>query len=513
VPLSAAPADARARWVALAGPAVVALVALARVPWRDPAGGQAHWVLPGELALCVGALALALGAAWAGLSVPRDRVGAALRVGVALGAASALTAPNPWLGLRSLSLVIAGGVVFEVARATRAAVGEPLPSWPLLIVVAWSAATVIAEALGVWPGLSRTGHRPGGWLGERNLAAEWLVCALPVVVAEAWRLGPARGAAAWVGGAAVVAIVLTRTRSAWLAGLALAGVGLVAWGRASPGVDRRRGLTLAAVGVAAIVLAVQLPIRLPWASDAPYASTARRLLDATEGSGAGRVAQAGVGLAMVARHPWLGVGLGNWSGQYLAYASAGDPTVSGGPWPVNRLPNSDVVGLWAEGGTPIAALAGLTVASLLRGRGGEAGVRRATLAALAVVGSLDAVLQVPAPLAWVAWVVGGSTPAERQTAPNRAATLALIGCLVALVALSAGRLAAFSLAVHPRHVDELAWASALDPGDARLRERLAEAWTDLSRCDLARPVLDALTPMRAPSPYVAALQARCAAPR
>ena len=193
--------------------AILTLVVGVRLPWRWHLGGHQHIVLAAELALVAGALGLALGSPRRAFRA--DRVTLFVGVFLLCDLFRAASAHNPWLALRSATIPLAAMVMFLLARAApkRGALE------PVLLPVAVVTASVILEATGLVRGWSLAGHAPGGVLGERNAAAEWVVVALPAVcwtASESRRRGW-RGLALGMVGLSVCAIVLARTRSAWLA--------------------------------------------------------------------------------------------------------------------------------------------------------------------------------------------------------------------------------------------------------------------------------------------------------
>ncbi len=487
-----------------------------RLPIRDPAGGFEFLVLPQEFAVGLFAFLLLALAVWARLSISLDGIAGCLAVlaGVELG--SLAQAPNGWVGLRSSGLWLSGLIVFAVGRAVANLARGRLSLTPLLLPVLLLATSVIAEALGLWRGLSNSGHAPGGLLAQRNAASELLVCCLPLVVFAAVKLEQraVRAAANVLAAATVVALLLSRTRSAWLALLALSLLGLFLAARKTlDPIARRRAAWLVAGAAVALSLTPHLPIRLHWKSATPYRQTLAQLFDRGSGSGAGRLIQYGTTLKMAALHPGLGAGPGNWAGQYPSVAASDDPTMGEGFRPTNRLPNSDHLGFLAERGV-LGALALAALGFLLvRERGEARWLLRGTLLALAVVGALDAVLQWPVPVAVLAWMLGlSSAPAPSTVAMGKvpgilgAVGLALLG--ISLV-MAARRTYSFALAANPHGLEDLERAARLDPGEVARRLQLAEAWINNGDCSRARPHLEAALHYAPDSPGVRALRARC----
>ncbi len=474
--------SARLSLKTLAVTSAVVLPALARLPFRDPAGGQAHTALAQELAACVAGAVAAIVVARRERS--RDPIATLGGVLVVLELLSGALAPNPWAALRASALVLAGLATFAAARV----LGRPTIA--PLVTVGVVASGVVLEALGVLVGWSRTGHAPGGFLGERNSAAELLVCALPFLAWTALTDAKAKVRAAALATLAVgaAALVLTRTRSAWLAAGVLAILGLALAVRTADDALRARAAKIAVCLAAGVAIALTVPTKLTWTSAHPYRETATHLLDTSAGSGAGRLVQYTTTLRMAAAHPLLGVGPGNWAGSYPAFAAPGDPTLRDGFSPTNRLPSSDVLGFVAERGVS-AALVALAIALLLaRARDPARWLRRATLLAVFVVGSLDAVLQLGPHLLFVAWVLGTASPI-RPGARSPAPGVALATACAAGAVLASLRIASFALALHPSGFADLERATQLDPGNVALRLSVAATYVEAGQCARAAPHL------------------------
>jgi O-antigen ligase len=501
----------------LAGPLVLLLVLVARVDARSTTSPHAHVFLAQELVIVVGALALLGATLWARIRARWDRITLVVCALVAFEVASSFHAADRWVALRSATLWISGLLVYGCARF-RATDGWSRGLDVLVVPVGIAAASVILEALGIVH-LSAAHHAPGGLLGERNVAAQLLVCAAPAVAYVAmteggpWR----RRGALLVLGLSAGAVVLGRTRSAWIAGLVLFVVlARVAIGRTEAG---RRARGTFGVVVLGATLAVALPTGLRWRSPHPYRDTFVHLVDPSSTSGAGRLVQYATTLRMAAAHPTLGVGPGNWAARYVSFAEKGDPTVHEALTPVNRLPNSDLLGFVAERGIFASCCLVALVVSLFR-RGGPSregrGLRRATLLVVAIVGALDAVLQTPAALLLVAWVLGLTSPVTRPsrsgawTMPARAFQIVAVAVMSVMAVFAGRRLGALDVAAHARGSDDLDRALRLDPGDLGLRLSTAESWIADGRCDRAREHLDAVRRSSPASPALGELERRCA---
>ncbi len=520
--------------IALAGPLLLVALVCARVDARSTTSPHAHVFLAQELVLVAGAALVAGGAVIAKLRVRRDAITLAVASLAALEIASLAGARDPWLALRSASVWLSGLALFVVARSLDrqrrdAAIAALLV--PLTVV----AGSVVLEALG-HVHLSARHHAPGGLLGERNVAGELLVAGAPAIAytcladGRAWRRRVAHGVLAL----AACALVLTRTRSAWLAALVVSGLLVVVTtmravraARAGHGDVAMRGrfARLVGAGVLGVAIALLLPTTLRWRSAHPYRDSLMHLVDRSTPSASGRLVQYATTWRMATANPALGVGPGNWAAQYVSYAERGDRTIRGGLSPVNRLPNSDLLGFAAERGLIALAVLGY-LGLLVARRGGPSGslrtLRQATLLAVAIMAALDAVLQTPAALLLVAWVLGtcsASNVRERAaSAPSaniepRWSRLALASFALVFAAASvpaATRIASLKLASRARGSDDLDRAARLDPGDVGLRLSAAESWIADGRCDRARSHLDAVTRFSPASPALGELTERCA---
>lgn len=497
------------------GLGLVAIV-VARAPFSAPEGGHAHLFLAKELAL-VGLAALAAGlAARSQLALGRDRTSYLLAGLLAVDVVSTIAAKNPYAGLRAITLTLAGALLFLVTRAaSRDARTRDLVLESMSAVVALAACSVVAEALGL-VALARPKHAPGGLLGERNVAGELLALGLPIAAHAArlrTRRAPVHLATIAV---AATAIVLTRTRSAWLAAFVVAAGELVVLARDRHDRDSPR-LRLAEVaplsaGVLGAVIGLVLPTHLVWSSAHPYAETLAALVDPASKSGAGRLVQVATTVRMGLAHPVLGVGPGNWSGAYLAFAEAGDPTIHEGALATNRLANGDISAYFAERGAFGALLAAVLVVELVRAGAEDPRARTtrwALLAALLVVCGLDAVLTTPAALAFVAVGVGALTPAGTDGRAGRLVpALAALTCALATL-LSVARLASASRAATARDADARREALALDPGELPGRLLLADELVQNGRCEAALHEIATVRARSSASPLAEELAATC----
>lgn len=435
-----------------------------------------------------------------------------LAAAVCWTAFSALIATNHWLALRAAGVSISAFAIYGVARAVRIGGGA---GWALRGIVAAALTgtlTGVAQAYGMsWESLSAE-RPPGGTFGNRNFLAHFEVIALPAVLLLTLEAKSRVGRWAGVGTLALTAgiVVLTRSRAAWLAVVAsLAAAGLLAlraraWRAAMP---RRRTVTAGAAVALGIMVTILLPNRLEWRSRSPYTDSLRDLVNYREGSGRGRVVQYQNSLALVAEDPVLGVGPGNWFVHYPRVATRGDPSYAGyDPLPTNPWPSSDWVAFLTERG-PLGALllalagaAALLVAWRRTGSGDTALESRAlavsaVLIAALVAGLFDAVLLLPAPAYLVAALVGLLLPETRPILTwepqgrRRAAALVVPPVVLGLLLTSSvGQLAAIRLATRTAARADLERAARYDPGNHRLRLRLASRGTCTQRIRHARAV-------------------------
>ena len=497
---------------------VVGLVGLvvARAPFTAPEGGHAHLFLAKELVAIALAVAAAAAALHSTIGLARDRIGHLVAALVAAAVVSTIAAKNPYAGLRATTLGLGAALLFVVARAVgRDERARSLLLEGLAVPVALVALSVVAESLGLCS-LSRPKHAPGGLLGERNVAAELLVLALPMLTRTLRTHGaPSRtryGLHMLVLALSAAALVLTRTRSAWLAAMLVVLVEAVLALRASgsPATRALPTLLLLAGAVAGCIL----PTRLGWTSTHPYGDTWHSLVDATSPSGAGRLVQVSTTLRMGLAHPLLGVGPGNWSGAYLGFARPHDPTVREGVFSVNRLANGDISAFFAEQGVLGLLLAAALVLTVLRSRTGtkQDRIARAELACvLAIVASLDAVLTTPMALAFVAIAVGACTPDDSsKLAPPRFVHLVLATCTLATV-LATARLTSAALAANATSADARRTALTLDPGEMDGRLLLADELVQNGRCEDAMSEIRVVRARIYASPLANELESICRA--
>jgi hypothetical protein len=459
---------------------------------------------------------------------PATWIGAGLLAAAAV--ISGVLATNGWLALRAGSLIVGGIASLFVARhLARDGQARVLLAWAGIAGIA-GAMTGLAQAYGASSVLFATTRVPGGTFGNRNFMAHYCVLALPVLglIALTARRRSIAVLSSVSTGVLIAAIVLTRSRAAWI-GLAaefgIFGVSLLAAHRRSAvelASGRLRILTV--LLVAGVVLALLLPNRLAWKSASPYTDTLAGLANHDEGSGRGRMLQYRHTLALAARHPIVGVGPGNWPIHYGEVTPGNDPSwVWGDVIPLNPWPSSDWIALVSELGalgTGAVLLLGASILwrALRAVRSlGEPVLAGATLLAILggclIQGTFDAVLLLPAPLL-LAGVCAGSllqwceptTGSTRESTPAGRRAWLLAPLLLAVICLrSSLETAAYLVAGDGREIGRLSWAARLDPGSYPLQISLAQRLS----CAQARPHILAARHLAPDWPAPAAAARRC----
>jgi O-antigen ligase len=426
-------------------------------------------------------------------------------------AISTLFATNLWAAERALAISLSGAALFWVASALRRA-GLVRP---LIVALACSvvlgAATALAQAYGVQTDYFSLNRAPGGTFGNRNFVAHLAAIGTPVVMLVALTARPGFGSLFGGISMAIVAaaLVLSRSRAAWLAVIVLAVpvaiLGIRTWSRWCEPRTLRRLVVLgvfAAIGVAA---AVWIPNRLEWKSESPYLDSAAGLVNYKAGSGKGRLVQYTNSLRMTAAHPVFGVGPGNWPVAYPKYASRGDPSMSqedgitSNPWP-----SSDWVAYLTERGVLGFALLAMVMVGLLwrairdlnvrTGRDAERVLTAialvGTFVAVAVVGAFDAVLLIAVPTFFVWTLAGALAPPgnggiEIERGVQRFAPILVLALGIVAVGRSALQLAAIATFSTATKTNMLERASSLDPGSYRIHIRLAQSYRARGDCPRA----------------------------
>jgi O-antigen ligase len=487
------------RVVQVGAMAVVVVVAMLHVFELD------RFFIPKELVLHLTALLAGLLVFRAVARAGMTRIDLLLVSYLLLGIVSALFATNPWLAIRAVAISVSGVMIFWIARVLREGLERALLGG-LAAAVVLAAITCLLQTYGIDLPLFSENRAPGGTLGNRNFVAHIAAFGLPLVLLAALR---ARSSGAFfvasIGVMIVTAsLVLTRSRAAWLAFAAMLLVFLMALVVSPP--VRRDGRTwrrlmaiviMAGCGVAAALL---IPNTLRWRSDNPYLETVKRVADYQEGSGRGRLVQYEQSLRMALRNPLLGVGPGNWSVEYPEHAVRNDPSMSDsdGGMTTNPWPSSDWVAIVTERGILAAALLALAflgiaiagVKQLKRAADAEEGLLAATLlgtlVGAVVTGLFDAVLllAVPTLIVWAA--LGAMFVPVAATRRFSVVVLVVIAIVGAGAARSAMQLTAMQIYATRSDRASLTRAAQIDPGNYRLRLRLARMGRRQQRCEHAR---------------------------
>lgn len=351
-------------------------------------------------------------------------------------------APDRWEALRAVGISVAGVAIFWSSRviAKSGRRRQLLDAAALAVVLV--ASIVVLDAVGFNYGLSVT--RPAGTLGDRNSAAHFLALGMPLLLLQsfntesAWRQRLALSSLVIVS----AALLLTRSRAAWLAALS----GTLLFGillgltprRFHPSLTTTCVMRATAALMVGLILGLCIPTQLHWKATHPYMESFENLAESNSGSGRVRLNQYHDSLLMLIGHKTLGVGPGNWKILYKARAS--DLTKNNSPGPThayqapaertiwflpNRL-NSDWIAFAVERGLPavtflLAALATLAVRSViswsrlnLTAPGPDPSARLVSVltlvAVIVIVGSFDAVLQLPAPTYLAFLMLGALAP-------------------------------------------------------------------------------------------------------
>ena len=443
-----APARAFGDWIVLValGAGALACVLLV-VPYRS--FDLDRFFAPKEVALHAAALVAGAAALIHSRRFVLSRADFALIAWIALSALSALFATNHSLAFRALTLTVSGAVVFWCARGLATAGLAPALVRILSLAILAGALTGLAQAYGIKMEFAALTRAPGGMFGNRNFMAHLTAAGVPLLL---WCIASARGkrgASFWTASlaACAAALVLSRTRAAWLALAVSAVLGAIAVISGPPlleSPDLRRRMRRAMMAVAGgVLLALVLPNSLDWRSDSPYLDSVRNVVDYRAGSGRGRLAQYANSARMSLAHPLLGVGPGNWSVVYPKFAPPADPSLSettgmaANPWP-----SSDWIAALSERGPAafmaLAAFIVLLVGGALKVRYDATYSPRERLAALvgggivliaALEGAFDAVLLLPTPLIVVSAAAGAllAPGAEREAFSPKPGRKALLG--------------------------------------------------------------------------------------
>jgi len=504
-----APRAARLALIVMCGGAVA--VVLAAATFR--AFELDRFFIPKELVLHLTAVTAVLLLLTDRRSLSLNRSDTFFAAFLALSALSAVLASNHWLAARSLALSTSLFAIYWSARAlAEASIARTLVAWVATAIVI-AAVTSLLQAYGVESDIFSTNRSPGGTFGNRNFVAHLAAIGVPILVWFALTSRRAIGVTLALLGLILVvaALVLSRSRAAWIAAASAVVVGgVMAWRSHTLAWNReiafRSALLAAATGLA-VSAALVLPNTLEWKSDSPYLDSVTHVMSYREGSGRGRLIQYRNTMGIAVDYPLLGVGPGNWPVYYPRFAARDDPSLdpddgmTSNPWP-----SSDWMAVIAERGFPAAlclavAVLGLLVVSAHRVRtaadsaeGLTALAFVSTLTATLVCGAFDAVMLLPAPALLVGALLGAlSTPSRArltiELSPARrrllSAAIAVLGTLA--VGRSALQVVAMALAGDSATARALEVATSLDPGSYRIQLRLARDYVDRGSCDRAKP--------------------------
>ncbi len=278
---------------------------------------------------------------------------------------------------------------------------------------------------------------PGSTFGNRNPAGEAMAMALPFGVVAARRSkGEAR--AVMVASVALELLFLgaTRARGAWIGGAC--GLGFLAW--SSRARLSRAGVAVALAAIVAAGAAASIPGRFNPrdAGDAKrYAKVVEVLQEGLDTRSTALRTRLGLWrrtVSMIADHPLLGVGPGNWPVAFPRYAEPGATrdgvlTATLGPRQAHddlleRMAETGLLGLLALG------LLGVSATKAARGRlaSGDEQLRDGAQAAAASLAALGAIslasfpLEMPATIALAGIALGllaGGTPAPASPPASR----------------------------------------------------------------------------------------------
>ncbi len=497
-------------WIALAAISAGALVSvLVVLPYRS--FDLDRFLAPKELAVHVAAAIAGAATLARARSVRVARADFLLGAWLLLSIASAAFATNHWAGFRAVTLSVSGAVIYWSARRLATAGLASALSACLGAVVVLGASTALLQAYGVKFDFATLSRAPGGTFGNRNFMAHLAAIGVPLL---AWGAVGARrqgGSLLATAGLAAcsAALVLSRTRAAWLSLMVVAVVALVLVARGpalfEPAQRRRAWVSIVAI-IIGVALALVVPNRLDWRSDNPYLDSVKGVVNYKEGSGRGRLKQYVNSVKMAAHHPAFGVGAGNWPVSYPAYAPDDDPSLAESTgMTANPWPSSDWVAAISERGV-VATFAWTAFVLTLVGAGLRARydatltseVRLAAVVGVAallvavVEGLFDAVLLLPMPLIVAMAAAGALLPAGKEegtftfAGPSRVMLPLLLFGAQAVASLSAlARVDAMRLYTAGTTAS-LERAVARDPGSFRIQLRAAEAQQTRGRCAEAR---------------------------
>jgi O-antigen ligase len=493
-----------------------------------------RYFVPKELVLHVAALVIALVLVARRRTLSFDIVDGLIAFFLLWSVASAVFATNHWVAQRSVAISVSSAIVFWGARSV-AARGSYRP-----ILVAASIAAVVAAALslaqayGLETEYFSANRAPGGTFGNRNFVAHMAVIGLPSLV---WCTVTARrslGALLGSLGGAILAaaLVLSRSRAAWLAVAACAVllfIPMIAstkyWRERQIGGRFARLTLAAAIGG---MVAIALPNTLNWNSDSPYLDSARGMVDYKSGSGRGRVAQYQNSLKMAISNPVFGVGPGNWPVEYVRFAPSNDRSLADDGMTANPWPSSDWVAFVSERGfVPAAALLSAFIIlffSALR-RWSELEnpddvlaqcVLAGTVVTTMVVSAFDVVLVLAAPSFLVWSVLGATSGIRRNSREVKVSTRtlevsAIVLMLLSLVSVARSVTQTVAMTAVGRGAYTAGWVTGAmwDPGNFRINLRVAELYSRRGHCSVARGYARQAVSLFPHSPQARRIQRSC----
>ncbi|WNG35134.1 O-antigen ligase family protein [Archangium violaceum] len=402
--------------------AIAALMLLAvavQVPWTQSAA-----VLPRRLALHALAVVVLLHAS------RRFRLGQVGAVACALGLWQALTwsvSETRWLGIPRLMDGVAA-LVLLVAVA-----GGRLPRrallWPLVVAGGLGAALGLLQQWVELPWLVQA-TRPSGFFVSRAVAGEYVAASLLLTVGFMTRRE--RPLTLVLVGLQVAFLVSTRSRTGW----AVAVLGLIWVGSWLARKEQRAVGATVALAVTLALLLTPGP-RIDWHAPRPYAGS---LISLSRLELGGRLVTWRNTLALVADHPWLGVGPGGFAATYPAYHRAVVRDEAFSASQQIEEPHNEPLRAAVEWGIPGLVLAALLVTVLLRGVPRRLGRRTAALlgagAALGLSSLVSLTFVAPPTLLLVTCVAGllGRVPRGKPSrvppALARLTTVPLVGLMV-----------------------------------------------------------------------------------
>jgi len=469
---------------------------LAAVPY--PVFDLARFFAPKELAVNTAALLLAVAGLRKASTLKLDATDLFLAVYLLFSALSALLAGDTWISATALALTFSGAVIYWSARSAAEHGARDAIIKAIAFAAVIGAVTSLAQAYGLDSPFFSEHRVPGGTMANRNFVAHMSAICAPTLVLAALRARGPFGVLCGAAGMAVLAdaLVLSRSRAAWL-GLAL-GTAVMLYGlwrvraRQSDGKTPLRLTALTAAALLGVTSALFVPNTLEWRSDSPYLDTASGIVNYHSGSGHGRLVQYTRTARMTAAHPFFGVGPGNWMFFYPKYIKGFDPSINYATGlTMNPWPSSDWLAIISERGIPailalLAALAGLFFAAIKSARKEQDSllcqngiVLSATIITACAVACFDPVLLLPASSLAV-WAAAGALAPERRHSEIHLSVGWRALCLAAVLIAGAagvlrncGQVTAMAVYSGARTMSNVKLAAKLDPGNVRIRTRLA----------------------------------------